>query len=116
MYARNVRIKLRADSTQEFGRLLDQKIIPLLHRQKGFRSEISLVSSKRNEAIVISFWEDQESADAYNHVGYLDVLRLLSEVVDSMPVVETFDVVDAQLHARAARAAGSEPAPGVECC
>lgn len=100
MFSRKVRIKLRADSTQEFGRLLDQKIIPLLHGQKGFRSEISLVSSKRNEATVISFWEDQESADAYNHVGYIDVLRLLSQVVDGMPVVETYDIVHAPLHAR----------------
>ena len=105
MYARNVRIKLKPDSTQEFGRLLDQKIIPLLHTQKGFQNEITFVSLKRNEAIAISFWDSQENADAYNHVAYLDVLRVLSNVVENLPIVETFDVVDSTLHEIAASAA-----------
>ena len=105
MYARNVRIKLKPDSTQEFGRLLDQKIIPLLHTQKGFQNEITIVSLKRNEAIAISFWDSQENADAYNHVAYLDVLRVLSNVVENLPIVETFDVVDSTLHEIAASAA-----------
>jgi heme-degrading monooxygenase HmoA len=94
MYSRNVRIKLRADSAPEFRRLLEQKIIPLLRTQKGFQDEITLVTSQRDEAIAISFWDNQENADAYNHVAYLDVLRALSKVVESMPIVETFELVD----------------------
>jgi quinol monooxygenase YgiN len=94
MHARKVRIKLKADSVQEFRRLLDQKIIPLLRAQKGFQDEITVVGSKRNEAIAISFWDSQENADAYNHVAYLDVLRALSKVVESLPIVETFEVLD----------------------
>ena len=98
MYARKVRIKLKADSVQEFRRLLDQKIIPLLRAQKGFQDEIAVVESKRNEAIAISFWDSRENADAYNHVAYLDVLRALSEVVESLPIVETFEVLDSTLY------------------
>jgi quinol monooxygenase YgiN len=102
MYTRNVRIKLRADSVQEFRRLLEQQIIPLLRRQKGFQDEITFVTSKRNEAVAISFWDSQENADAYNHVAYLDVLRALSKVIESMPIVETFEVIDSTLHKSAA--------------
>jgi quinol monooxygenase YgiN len=102
MYTRNVRIKLRADSVQEFRRLLEQQIIPLLRRQKGFQDEITFVTSKRNEAVAISFWDSQENADAYNHVAYLDVLRVLSKVIESMPIVETFEVIDSTLHKSAA--------------
>ena len=105
MYARNVRIKLKADSAQEFRRLLDQKIIPMLHTQKGFQNEITFVSAQRNEAIAISFWDSQESADAYNHIAYLDVLRVLSKVVESIPIVETFEIVDSTFHEIAASAA-----------
>jgi hypothetical protein len=80
MYARNVRIKLKADSAPEFARLLEKEIIPLLRKQKGFKDEISFVAPERNEALAISFWDKQHDAEAYNHVPYLDVLRVLSKV------------------------------------
>jgi hypothetical protein len=105
MYTRNVRIKLRANSGPEFRRLLEQKIIPLLRTQKGFQDEIMLVASERNEAIAISFWDNQENADAYNHVAYLDVLRALSNVIESLPIVETFELVDSTFHENTANAA-----------
>ena len=105
MYTRNVRIKLRANSATEFARLFASEIIPLLRKQKGFRDEITLIASQRNEAIAISFWDNRENADAYNHVAYLDVLRALSKVVESMPIVETFELVDSTFHEIAASAA-----------
>jgi len=105
MYARNVRIKLRIGSAQEFRQLHEQKMIPLLRTQKGFQDEITVVSPKRNEAIAISFWDSQENADAYNHVAYLDVLRVLSKVVEGAPKVETFEVVDSRLREIASSAA-----------
>jgi hypothetical protein len=105
MYTRNVRIKLRANSGPEFRRLVEQRIVPLLRTQKGFQDEIILLASQRNEAIAISFWDNQENADAYNHVAYLDVLRALSKVVEGMPIVETFEVVDSTFDEIAASAA-----------
>jgi heme-degrading monooxygenase HmoA len=105
MYTRNVRIKLRANSVPEFRRLLEQKIVPLLRTQRGFQDEITLLTSQRNEAIAISFWDNQENADAYNHVAYLDVLRALSNVIESLPIVETFELVDSTFHENTANAA-----------
>jgi hypothetical protein len=92
MYARNVRIRLKANSVPEFTRLLEKEIIPLLRKQKGFQDEISFVAPERNEALAISFWDKQDHAEAYNHEAYLDVLRLLSKVVDGMPVMDTYEV------------------------
>jgi hypothetical protein len=94
MYTRNVRIKLKADGVPEFTRILEQEIIPLLRKQKGFQDEMLFVAPQRNEAIAISFWDKQISAEAYNHTAYLDVLRILSKVVEEMPVVETFEVAN----------------------
>jgi len=105
MYTRNVRIKLRANSVPEFRRLLEAKIVPLLRTQKGFKHEITLLTAERNEAIAISFWDNQENADAYNHVAYLDVLRALSNVIESLPIVETFELVDSTFHENTANAA-----------
>ena len=98
MYARNVRIKLKANSAPEFARLIETEIIPLLHKQKGFQDEISFVSPERNEAIAISFWDNQDDAEFYNHVAYLDVLKVLSKVVEAMPVMETFEVANSTFH------------------
>jgi hypothetical protein len=98
MYARKVRIKLKADSAPEFARLVENEIIPLLRKQKGFKDEISFVSPERNEAVAISFWDEQEDAEFYNHVAYLDVLRVLSKVVETMPIMKTFDVSNSTSH------------------
>jgi prophage antirepressor-like protein len=105
LYTRNVRIKLRANSAAEFRRILAEEIIPLLRKQVGFQDEITLVAANRNETIAISFWDNQVNADAYNHVPYLDVLRALSKVIESMPIVETFELVDSTFHEIAASAA-----------
>ena len=104
MYARNVRIKLKADSAPEFTRLIEKEIIPILSKQKGFKDEISFVSLERNEAIAISFWDKQEDAESYNHVAYLDVLKVLSKVVETMPIMKTFEVGNSTYYQIAASA------------
>jgi hypothetical protein len=98
MYARNVKIKLKSDSAPEFARLVEKEIIPLLRKQKGFKDEISFVSPELNEAMAISFWDKQEDAEFYNHVAYLDVLKLLSKVVEAMPTMKTFEVANSTSH------------------
>ena len=95
MYARKLRFNLRSNSAAEFRLLLKQKIVPLLRAQKGFQHELTLSTSDRNETVAISFWDNQENADAYNHVAYLDVLRALSNVIEAVPFVENFDIVNA---------------------
>ena len=105
MYTRHVSMKLRPGSLPEFKRLLEKQIIPLLRTQKGFQDEITFVTAEHNQVIAISFWDSQRSADDYNHIAYLDVLRALSGVVESLPVVETFEDVDSTLHPPAASAA-----------
>jgi hypothetical protein len=114
MYARNVRIKLKTNGAPEFTRILDKEIIPLLRKQEGFQDEMLLVAPQRNEAIAISFWDKQVHAEAYNHIAYLDVLRILSKVVEEMPIVETFEVTNSTSHEIAASAAQPERPCGSE--
>ena len=104
MYSRNDRIRLKSDSAPEFARLFEKEIIPLLRKQTGFKDEISFVSPERNEAMAVSFWDKQDDAKFYNHVAYLDVLRVLSKVVDGMPTTETFEVANSTSHQIAASA------------
>lgn len=105
MYTRNVKIKLKAGSVPEFTRLLEKEVIPLLRQQKGFQDEISFVAPERNEAVGISFWDNQENAEAYNHAAYLDVLRVLSRVAAGMPIMDTFEVGTSTFHRITTRSA-----------
>jgi hypothetical protein len=56
------------------------------------------MAPQRNEAIAISFWDKQVHAEAYNYIAYLDVLRILSKVVEEMPIVQTFEVANSTSH------------------
>ena len=105
MYTRNVRMKLKADSAKEFTRMLENEVIPVLRKQKGFKDEITLVAPERNEAVAISSWDKKENAEAYNREKYPEILKTLSRVVDGTPKVATFEVANSTSHQIAAKAA-----------
>lgn len=105
MYTRNVSMKLKADSAKEFTRMLENEVIPMLRKQKGFKDEITLVAPERNEAVAISFWDKKENAEAYNREKYPEILKTLSRLVDGTPKVETFEVANSTSHQIAAKAA-----------
>ena len=105
MFARHVTMKLKANSASEFTRAIENEILPLLSRQKGFRDEITFVAPERSEAIGNSLWDTKEDAEAYSRTGYPEVLKALSKVVEGTPKVETFEVANSTFHKIAAKAA-----------
>ena len=105
MYTRNVSMKLKADSMKEFTRTLENEVIPVLRKQKGFKDEITLVAPERNDAVAISFWDRKEDAEVYNREKYPDILKTLSKVVEGTPKVESFEVANSTSHQIAAKAA-----------
>jgi hypothetical protein len=95
-------MQLKPNSAPEFTRIIENEIIPLLRKQKGFRDEVTSVAPERSEAIGNSFWDTKENAEAYNRTGYPEVLKALSKVVDGTPGVETFEVSNSTFHKIAA--------------
>ena len=93
MFGRQVTMKLKANAAGEFTRIAQSEIIPLLRRQKGFRDETIFVASDRAEAIANSFWDTPEDAEAYNQTAYAEVLRVLENTIEGIPLVRTFDSV-----------------------
>ena len=51
MYARNVSFGLKPNMQAEFTRTLENQILPLLHKQKSFKEEITLCSSGSVDAV-----------------------------------------------------------------
>lgn len=94
MFARNVRIHLKANSVAEFTRTLDQEIIPLLRKQKGFQDEIAFVAPNGTEAVGISFWDQKENAEAYNRELYPQVLKTLTKYVEGTPQIQSYEVTN----------------------
>ncbi len=105
MFARNVSIQLKPNSVAEFTRTLENEIIPLLRKQKGFQDEISFVGPSGTEAVGISLWDQKENAEAYNRGTYPQVLSALSKVVEGTPQVHTYEVSNSTFHKIAARVA-----------
>jgi heme-degrading monooxygenase HmoA len=97
-------MKLKANVVPEFNRAIENEILPLLRRQRGFRDEISLVAPERSEAVSISIWETKESCENYNRSGYPEVLKITSKFVEGTPKVETFELLTSTLHKLAAKA------------
>jgi hypothetical protein len=98
-------MKLKVNSAKEFTQTLENEVIPVLRKQKGFKDEITLIAPERNDAVGISFWDRKEDAEAYNREQYQDVLKTLSKVLDGTPKVESFEVANSTSHHIAAKAA-----------
>ena len=98
MFARSVSFHLRPGRAGEFTRLLDQNVIPVLRKQKGFQDEISLVAANKADAVGISMWDLQENAETYARSAYADVLKTLAPVVEGTPQVQTYEVSSSTLH------------------
>lgn len=105
MFARHVSMKLKANSAPEFKRSIENEILPLLRKQKGFRDEITFVAPERSLALGISLWDTKEDAEAYKRAGYPEVLKGLSKVVEGTPTVETFEVANTTFQKSAAKTA-----------
>jgi hypothetical protein len=103
MIARNLSMHLKPNSVAEFTRSLDNEIIPLLRKQKGFQDEIAFVAPGGLEAIEISMWDQKANADAYHRRTYPAVLKALAEVLEGTPQVQTYDVSNSTFHTILAR-------------
>ena len=105
MFARNVSMNLKPNSVAEFTRTINDKVIPLLRKHKGFLDEIVLAAPGGAEAVGISLWDRKESAEAYNRDTYPEVQKALAKVIEGTPAVKTYEVTNSTFHKIAARAA-----------
>jgi heme-degrading monooxygenase HmoA len=106
MFGRQVTMKLKPNSAEELTRITENEIIPILRRQKGFRDVTTFIAPERSEAVGNSFWDTKEDAEAYNQTGYQEVLKALSNVIDGMPTVRTFEVANSTFHRSAVAITG----------
>ena len=98
MFARKVSMYLKPNTVTDFTQRIERDILPLLRKQKGFRDELTFVSSTGTEAFAISLWDTAENAEAYNRGTYPEITKMLAKVVEGTPQVETYEVANSTFH------------------
>src|SRR5258708_39884592 len=106
MFARHVSMRLKPNTLAEFNRTIENEVIPLLQKQKGFRDEVVLTNPSGTETVGISFWDQKENAEAYNREIFPEVQKLLTKVIEGTPQVQNYEVSRSTFHKIAARATG----------
>ena len=103
MFARSVTMRIRPNTVADLNKMVEKEILPVLQKQKGFRDELTLVSSSGSEVVGISLWDQKEDAETYQRTTYPEVQKLLSKVIEGTPQVQTYEVSLSTVHSFAAR-------------
>ena len=98
MFARNISFHLKSNMLSDYTRTLENEILPLLRKQKGFKDELTMTNPGTVDVITISLWENKADADAYNTNAYPQVLKTVARMIDGTPKVQTFEEVTSTFH------------------
>ncbi|MGB9455578.1 MAG: hypothetical protein WCB12_06025 [Bryobacteraceae bacterium] len=94
MFARNVSIHLKPNSSVAFTKQIENETVPTLRKQQGFQGELTFLAPGGRVAVAISLWDKKENADAYARTGYAAVMNHLNEFVEGTPKVQTYEVAN----------------------
>jgi quinol monooxygenase YgiN len=98
MFARQVSVHLKSNSLSDYTRTMENDILPLLRKQKGFKDEITLSNAGTPDVVMISLWENKANAEAYNTNAYPEVLKAFGKLIDGTPKVHGFEAVTSTFH------------------
>jgi quinol monooxygenase YgiN len=103
MYTRVVELTTKPEKARELCAAIDDKILPILRKQAGFVDETVLASdTESNRVLALSFWNAKEDAERYHREQYPKINEMLSHLLDTAPVIRTFDVHTSTTHRVAA--------------
>ena len=109
MFTRVVELTTKPGKNKQLSDTITDKVLPILKKQKGFVDETVLVSDKDdNRVLGLSFWKTKEDAEQYHRAEYQKVHETLRHLLESEPVIHTFNVhVSTNQKMAVGKAAGS---------
>jgi len=103
MFTRVVELTTKSGKSKELANTIDEKIVPILKRQRGFVDETVLVSDgDPNRILSVSFWNSKEDAEQYHLDQYKKITDSVQHLLQGEPEVRTFDVHTSTTHKIAA--------------
>lgn len=98
MFARKLSIHLKPNTLTEFSQTFDQKVVPLLRKQKGFKDEIIFATPGATDVLAFSLWDNKQDAEVYSAGIYKDILKMLEKVIEGTPKVGATEVLSSTFH------------------
>jgi heme-degrading monooxygenase HmoA len=99
MFTRVVELTSKPGKSKELAQTTNEKVVPILKKQRGFVDEMLLVSDTEPDRILgISFWNSKADADEYHREQYPKIRDSVRHLLETDPVVRTFDVHTSTTH------------------
>jgi heme-degrading monooxygenase HmoA len=103
MFTRVLELTTKPGKNKQLSDTINDKVLPILKKQKGFVDETVLVSDKEdNRVLSLSFWNTREDAEEYHRAQYEKAHEMVRNLLDAEPVIRTFDVHTSTTHRIAA--------------
>ena len=103
MFTRIVELITKPGKNKQLSDTINDKVLPILKKQKGFVDETVLVSDKEdNRVLSLSFWKTKEDAEEYQRAEYQKIKEMGQHLLEGEPMIRTFDVHSSTTHRIAA--------------
>jgi heme-degrading monooxygenase HmoA len=103
MFTRTVEVITKTGKARELSTIINDKVLPILKKQTGFLDETVLVSdAEPNRVLALSFWNRKEDAEQYQREQYPAVHQMIRHLLETEPVIRTFNVDVSTMHKIAA--------------
>ena len=103
MFTRIVEVTTKSGKAKELSNTINDKVLPILKKQTGFVDETVLVSDPEpNRVLSLSFWNTREDAERYNRDQYPAIHEMIRHLLETEPLVRTFNVDSSTTHKVAA--------------
>jgi heme-degrading monooxygenase HmoA len=103
MFTRIVELTTKHGKNEQLSSTINDKVLPILKKQRGFVDEMVLVSDKeQNRVVALSFWNTRQDAEQYHRTEYPKVQEAIRPLLDAEPTIRTFEVHTSTTHKIAA--------------
>lgn len=103
MFTRIVELTTKPGKNKQLSDTINDKVLPILKKQKGFVDETVLFSDNEdNRVLSLSFWNNKEDAEQYHRAEYQKVHEIVRHLLEAEPMIRTFDVHTSTTHRIAA--------------
>ncbi len=99
MFTRVVELTSKSGKSKDLANAIDEKALPILKKQRGFVDEMVIISdAEPNHVLGISFWNSKADAEQYHREQFPKIHDSVRHLLETEPVVRTFDVHTSTTH------------------
>jgi heme-degrading monooxygenase HmoA len=96
MYMMFIEGGVKPGKTEEFVKVWNSQILPLLKKQDGFVDEILLLEEGSKAPCGLSFWKSREQCERYQGEGFAQAKNFVQHLMHGSPKTRGFEVAAAE--------------------